>query len=414
MMKRRVVITGMGAVCPIGTEIDEILSNLKSGYCAVDEITHYDTSDREVKLACEVRDFPFKDYIGVKELKRMDRVTAFAIVTGKKAYHDSGLSDTDIQNNDRVTVHLSSGIGGLETIEKEMIRGLDRGFDRISPFFTPMAISNMSSAQLSIALGINGASFCPVTACAGGTNALGDAFRSIRDGYADLSFAGGTEASITPLGVGGFTAMKALSNSTDKNRASIPFDLDRNGFVMGEGSAVLVLEELEHALKRGAKIYAEVVGVGYTSDASHITAPNEEGTWAARAMTQAIEDAGISYDDIDYINAHGTSTPLNDICETRAIKLALKEHADKVKISSTKSMTGHLLGAAGAIEGLITALSLQNAFIPPTVNHQKDDPECDLDIVTNSAFDMNIKYAVSNSLGFGGHNISLVMKKWEE
>lgn len=414
MTKRRVVITGMGAVSPIGSEIDEILNNLKDGYCSVGEITHYDTSDREVKLACEVRDFPFKDYIGAKELRRMDKVTAFAIIAGTKALEDSGLTKEEIADNERVTVNVSSGIGGLETIEKEMVRGLDRGFDRISPFFTPMAISNMSSAQLSIALGINGASFCPVTACAGGTNAIGDAFRSIRDGYADVSFAGGTEASITPLGVGGFTAMKALCASDNPKRASIPFDLDRSGFVMGEGSAVLVLEELEHAKARGAKIYAEIIGIGYTSDASHITAPNEEGTWAAKAMTMALDDAEIQPSDVDYINAHGTSTPLNDICETRAVRLAFKDHADKLKISSTKSMTGHLLGAAGAIEALITALALQNSFIPPTVNHQKDDPECDLDVVKNEMQEVDIKYAMSNSLGFGGHNASLVFKKWEE
>ncbi|MDO5690599.1 MAG: beta-ketoacyl-ACP synthase II [Tissierellia bacterium] len=414
MTRRRVVVTGMGAVSPIGCSMEEILSNLKKGYCAVGPITHYDTTDREVKLACEVRDFNFRDYIGPKDLKRMDKVTAFTICAGKLAYEDSGLTEEIVKENTRVNVYVSTGIGGVETIEKETLKGEEKGFDRISPFFTPIVISNMSAAQLSIALGINGASNCPVTACAGGTNALGDAFRSIRDGYADVSFAGGSEASITRLAVGGFTSMKALTVQQDPNRASIPFDAERSGFVMGEGSAILVLEELEHAKARGAKIYGEIVGYAFTSDANHITAPNEDGKWAAIAMKEALADGDVAPEQIDYINAHGTSTGLNDSGETKAVKLAFGDHAYKLKMSSSKSMTGHLLGAAGALEAIICLLAMEHSYVPPTINYRVPDPACDLNIVPNEGLDEPIEYSMSNSLGFGGHNGSLVMKRWSE
>lgn len=412
MTKRRVVITGLGAVSPIGNDLNTILENLKAGYCGIDYIKSYDTSNQEVKIAAEVKNLNFEEYLNTKEIKRLDKVSIFAIIAAKKALKDSNLNTEYIKNNFKIGINISSGIGGLESIENNMFRGIEKGFDRVSPFFIPMAISNMPSANVSIHLGINGSTNCNVSACAGGTNAIGEAFRNIRDGYSDIIFAGGSEASITPLAIGGFTSIQALSKTNNINRASIPFDAERNGFVMGEGSAILILEELEHALNRNAKIYAEICGYGFTSDANHITAPNKDGFWAAQAITNAINDANINYSDIDYINAHATSTKLNDLCETNAIRKAFKEHANNIKISGTKSMTGHLLGAAGAIEALITSLSIKHNFIAPTINFEIPDEECNLNIVKNNYIESNINYAISNSLGFGGHNCAIILKKF--
>lgn len=411
-MKRRVVITGMGAVSPIGNDLNEIYNNLKNGYCGIDNITNFDTTNRTIKLAGEVKNLNLTDFFSPKDLKRMDKVSAFAIIAAKKALIDSNLDENYIKNNDEITTYIGSGIGGLETLQNETVKGFTKGYDRVSPFFVPMAISNMSAALVAIHLGINGVSNCPVAACASGTSAIGEAFRNIRDGYSTISFAGGSEASVTELGVGGFTALKALTTSTDKNRASIPFDKERSGFVIGEGAAIIVLEELEHALKRNAKIYAEVVGYGSTCDASHITAPNLDGIWAAKAMEKALADSNLNYTDIDHINAHGTSTHLNDICESKAINLTFKEHTNNIIVTSTKSMTGHLLGAAGALETIISALSIKHSFIPPTINHKVDDEDCNINIAKNTAINRDVNCVMNNSLGFGGHNCVLVLKKF--
>ena len=413
-MEKRVVITGMGAVSPIGNTIDEIYENLVKGYCAVDKITRYNTLEQKVKLACEVKDFKPEKYLDSKTIKRIDLVNQFGIVATYKALEDSNIKIDKLKDLNRCGVLVSSGIGGLSSIQKEIVKGSKKGYDRISPFFITSSITNMTAALIAIELGFHGYCNCPVTACAGGTNAIGDAFRSIKNGYQDLIFAGGSEASIIESGIGGFTSMKALSTSNDKNRASIPFDKERSGFVMGEGAGILVLEELEHAKKRGAKIHAELIGYGVTCDANHITAPDSEGKFASLSMSQAVEEGNISLEEIDYINAHGTSTPLNDKYETKAIKNLFKNHAYKLKVSSTKSMTGHLLGASGALEAIITVLSLKNSYIPPTVNYKIKDENCDLNIVANKGIYENIKYAISNSLGFGGHNGSLLIKKWEE
>ncbi|WP_100065219.1 beta-ketoacyl-ACP synthase II [Miniphocaeibacter massiliensis] len=411
---RRVVVTGMGAVSPIGNTLKDIYKNLQEGYCAVDEITKYDTSDMRMKFACEVKDFNPEEFLDKKSIKRMDLVNQFGIVAAHKALKDSGIELDKLENLDRCGVIVSSGIGGLITIQKETIKGNKRGYDRISPFFITGGITNMTAALIAIELGFHGYCTCPVTACAGGTNAIGDAFRSIRDGYQDMIFTGGSEASITEVGIGGFTSMKALSEGETKDRASIPFDKERSGFVMGEGAGILVLEELEHAKKRGAKIYGEIVGYGATCDANHITAPDSEGRFAGKAMKNAIDDANINPENINYINAHGTSTPLNDQYETLAVKNVFGNHAYNLKISSTKSMTGHLLGASGAVEAIISILSLKNGYIPPTVNYKVQDENCDLNIVPNNGVYENIEYAMSNSLGFGGHNASIVIRKWDK
>ena len=413
-MKRRVVITGMGEVSPIGNDLDTIYKNLQEGYCGIGEITRYDTSQQKIKFAAEVKDFNAEEYLDKKAIKRMDLVNVYGIVGAKKALENSGIVLEELEDLDRCGVVVSSGIGGLGTIQQEIVKGSKKGYDRISPFFITSSIANMTSALVAIELGFHGYAACPVTACAGGTNAIGDAFRSIRDGYQDLVFAGGSEASITEAGIGGFTSMKALSDGETIDRASIPFDKDRSGFVMGEGAGILVLEELEHAKKRGAKIYGEVIGYGVTCDANHITAPDSEGRFASKAMIQAIKEANIDVDKIDYINAHGTSTLLNDKFETLAVKNVFKDHAYKLKISSTKSMTGHLLGASGGIEGIITILALEHGYIPPTINYKNYDEDCDLNIVPNNGIYEDIKYAMSNSLGFGGHNASIIIKKWEE
>ena len=412
-MKRRVVITGMGAVSPIGNTAGEMWQSAREGRCGIGPITHFDTTNHKVKLAGEVKDLDFTPYLDKKELRRMDLFSQYAMVAAIQAWRDSGLDYEKIDPT-RFGVDISSGIGGINTIETEDERGREKGFDRVSPFFVPMDISNLAAGNVAIKLGAKGMCTCVVTACAGGSNAIGDAFRMIRDGYQELMLAGGSEAAVTKLAIGGFTSMKALCESDDPTRASIPFDAERSGFVMGEGAGVLMLEEYEHARARGAKIYAEIVGYGATCDAYHITSPAPGGEGGARAMVEAVKDAGIQPEDIDYINAHGTSTSLNDKFETAAVKAAFGDHAYKLAMSSTKSMTGHLLGAAGAIEAIITARALQDGFIPATINYRTPDPECDLDIVPNEGRKAELRYAMSNSLGFGGHNASLVLKKYEE
>ena len=410
---RKVVVTGLGAVTPIGNTVSQMWDSIKAGKCGIDTITHYDIEGRKVTLAGEVKDFNPEERIEKGALRKLDMFTVFALAAGGEAMEDSGL-DMEKEDRDRCGVIFSSGIGGLGTIQNECTRGLNKGFDRVSPHFIPMSISNMAAGHIAIKYGLNGMCTCVVTACASGTNAIGDAFRQIRDGYHDVMVCGGSEASITELGIGGFTSMKALSESKDPNRASIPFDKERNGFVMGEGAGVLVLEDYDHAVARGAKIYCEIVGYGATCDANHVTAPLADGSMAAKAMTKAMEDGNVDPSSVNYINAHGTSTSLNDKGETKAIKLAFGENADKLMVSSTKSMTGHLLGASGAVEAIITALSVHNDIVPPTINYQVPDEECDLDIVPNKMREVTVNYAMSNSLGFGGHNASIVFKKWSK
>lgn len=410
---RRVVITGMGAVTPLGNDVLSFWRGVRQGQCGIGPITHYDTSGQKVNLAGEVRELAVEETIDPKAAKRMDRFTQFAVIAAKQAYSQAGLTAEKV-DAERFGVLISSGIGGLQTIENEMRRGLERGFDRVSPFFVPMNITNLAAGNVAIELGAKGMCSCVVTACAGGANAIGDAFRQVRDGYLDVVAAGGTEASITPLGIGGFTSMKALCTVADPERASIPFDAERSGFVMGEGAGVLMLEEYEHARRRGAKLLGEIVGYGATCDAYHITAPAPDGEGGARAMTMAMECAGIEPGDIGYINAHGTSTPLNDKCETMAVRRAFGEAAGSVAMSSTKSMTGHLLGASGAIEAVISVLALRDSFVPATIHYQQPDPDCDLDIVPNQGREKQLRYAMSNSLGFGGHNASLIFRKVEE
>ena len=407
---RRVVVTGLGAITPIGNNVSQMWEAVKSGKCGIDKITLFDTTDRKVTLAGEVKNYVPEEVLDKREVRKMDRYVQFAMVAAKEAMKDSGL-EMEKEETSRCGCIVSSGIGGLGTIEAEDKKGMEKGYDRVSPHFIPMVISNMAVGNIAIAYGFHGMCTCPVTACASGTNAIGDAFRQIRDGYADVMICGGSEASITPLGIGGFTSLKALSQATDPNRASIPFDKERSGFVMGEGAGILILEEYEHAVKRGAKIYCEVAGYGANCDAHHVTAPLEDGSMAAKCMQMAMNDAGILPENIDYINAHGTSTPLNDKGETKAVKLALGEHADHVMMSSTKSMTGHLLGASGAVEGIITALSVQNDFVPATIGYQVPDENCDLDIVANEGRNAAVNYAMSNSLGFGGHNATVIFKK---
>lgn len=407
---RKVVITGMGAITPIGNSVKETWDSVKQGKCGIDKITHFDTTNSAVTLAGEVKGFDPETVADRGELRKMDDFTVYALGAAKEAVEDSGIN---FENEDslRCGVILSSGIGGLTTIQRECLRGSTKGYDRVSPHFIPMAITNMAAGQIAIKYGLHGMCTCVVTACASGTNAIGDALRQIRDGYQDVIVCGGAESCITDFGIGGFTSMHALSKSTDPNRASIPFDKERSGFVMGEGAGVLVLEEYEHAKARGAHIYCELAGYGSTCDANHVTAPLEDGSMAAASMTAALKDAGIAPEQINYINAHGTSTHLNDKGETSAIKLAFGEHASKLMVSSTKSMTGHMLGASGAVEAVITALSIYNDIVPPTVNYKVPDEECDLDIVPNEARQAEVNCAMSNSLGFGGHNASIVMRK---
>lgn len=412
MTKRRVVVTGIGTINPIGHNVEETWKSIEEGKCGIAPISLFDTKDMKVTLAGEVKDFDVTKYIDKKEAKKMDRFIQMGMIAAKEAVTDSGLDINNIDSH-RFGVIVSSGIGGLGSIEKNYQTGEKRGFDRVSPFFIPMTISNLAAGHIAIAYHAQGLCTCPVTACAGGTNAIGDAFRNIRDGYQDVMIAGGCEASVTPLGIGGFTSMKALSDATDPKRASIPFDKERNGFVMGEGAGILILEELEHALKRGAHIYGEMTGYGVSCDAHHITAPLPNGEGGAYAMQNALDDAGISYDVIDYINAHGTSTHLNDLCETEAIKSVFKEHAYKLAVSSTKGHTGHCLGAAGGIEAVLSVLALKHDFIPPTLNYQVKDKECDLNVVPNIGVKKDLHYVMSNSLGFGGHNASIIFKEYD-
>ena len=411
MSKRRVVITGIGAVTPLGLTITESWAGLRAGKCGIGPITQYDPAAQKVKLAAEVKGFDPEQYMSKAEAKRMGRYTQFAVAAAREALSGVEKETLDL---DRCGVILSSGIGGQAITEAEHKRGMDRGFDKVSPFYIPTAICNMAAGQVAIDSGFRGMCSCPVTACAGGSNAVGDAFHYVRDGYAEMMLCGGTEASITPLSIGGFTSMKALTTVEDPDRASIPFDAERSGFVMGEGAAVLLLEELEHAKARGARIIAEMVGYGATCDAYHMTAPAPDGRGGAKAMEIALRDGGVSPEEVGYINAHGTSTHLNDAGETAAVKTVFGPHAYKLAMSSTKSMTGHMLGAAGAVEAAFTALALQNGFLPATINYRTPDPECDLDIVPNKGRETDIRYALSNSLGFGGHNASLLLKKWED
>ncbi len=412
MTKRRVVVTGIGTINPIGHNVEETWKSIEEGKCGIAPISLFDTKGMKVTLAGEVKDFDVTKYIDKKEAKKMDRFIQMGMIAAKEAVTDSGLDINNIDSH-RFGVIVSSGIGGLGSIEKNYQTGEKRGFDRVSPFFIPMTISNLAAGHIAIAYHAQGLCTCPVTACAGGTNAIGDAFRNIRDGYQDVMIAGGCEASVTPLGIGGFTSMKALSDATDPKRASIPFDKERNGFVMGEGAGILILEELEHALKRGAHIYGEMTGYGVSCDANHITAPLPNGEGGAYAMQNALDDACISYDVIDYINAHGTSTHLNDLCETEAIKSVFKEHAYKLAVSSTKGHTGHCLGAAGGIEAVLSVLALKHDFIPPTLNYQVKDEECDLNVVPNIGVKKDLHYVMSNSLGFGGHNASIIFKEYD-
>lgn len=410
---RRVVITGLGAVSPIGNDVDALWASIEQGVCGIGPITHFDTADFKVKLAGEVKDLDMEAYFSKRDLKFNDRFTQFARIASKQAMTDAGF-EKDPEDAVRFGCLIGSGIGGIGTIEQASQTMADRGPSRVSPFFIPMSLANLAAGQVAIDWGLKGATSCVVTACAAAANAIGEAFHRIRDGYEDVMLTGGSEAAITPLAIAGFQSMRALHTGDDPNRASIPFDADRSGFVMGEGAGALVLEELEHAKARGAKIYAEIVGYGASCDAHHITAPLDDGSGGAQAMVQAMEDADIQPENIDYINAHGTSTPLNDKTETQAVKTAFKEHAGKVAVSSTKSNTGHLLGASGAIEAIISIKALQAGLIPPTIHYENADPDCDLDIVPNTPRKQDIHYAMSNSLGFGGHNASLIFKKWED
>lgn len=411
-MEKRVVITGLGTINPIGNNVNETWNAIENARCGIDEIKLIDTSNFKTKLAAEVKDYEPSKYFDVKQTKRFDRVSQFAIIAAREALKDSGINgeNTDLNN---VGIFVGSGIGGLITIQNQCEVNAYKGNNRVSPMFIPMAISNMPAGNIAIDLGLKGESIAHVTACASSTQSIGEAYRTIKYGYEDAILAGGSEAAICEIGIAGFENMKALSNVSDRNRASIPFDKERNGFVMGEGAGVIVLEELEHAKKRGAKIYAEIIGYGATSDAYHITSPEPEGKGGARAMVRAIEDAKIKPEDIDYINAHGTSTCLNDSTETKAIKLALGENAKKVKVSSTKGNTGHLLGAAGVVEAIISVKSIENRLVPPTINYKVQDEECDLDIVPNKPVESDINIVMSNSLGFGGHNASIIIKKYE-
>ena len=409
-MSRRVVITGLGAITPIGNSVDDFYAGIKEGRIGLDNISKFDTSDFRVKIAAEVKDFAPENYMDKKAARRMEPFCQYAVAAAGEAIKDSGL---DIEKEDPFMVGcaIASGVGSLQLFEKEHTRQLEKGGDKVAPLFIPMFISNMAAGNVSITYGLKGKNINVVTACASGTNSVGEAFRTIQYGDADVMLAGGSEASITPMGIAGFSSLNALSVSEDKSRCSIPFDKDRNGFVMGEGAAILVLEELEHARKRGAKIYSEVVGYGCSADAYHITSPDETGEGAARAMLNACNDAGVSTDDIDYINAHGTSTHHNDLFETKAIKLTFGEHAYDIMINSTKSMIGHLLGAAGAIELVTCAKELEDGFVHATVGLKETEEEMDLDYCKESR-NADIQYALSNSFGFGGHNACVLLKKW--
>lgn len=410
---RRVVVTGMGAITPIGNSVDEFWQGIKAGKVGIDEITKFDTTDYSVKLAAEVKDFVAKERMEFKAAKRMSPFSQYAVCAAKEALEQSGL-DLTKEDPYKVGVSVGSGIGGMKDMEEENKKLLERGPGRIKPLLVPMMITNMAAGNVAIAFGAKGKCINVVTACATGTHSIGEAYRSIQCGEADVMIAGGTESSITPLGVAGFTSLTALTKTTDKTQASIPFDKKRSGFVMGEGAGIVVLEELEHALNRGANILAEVVGYGATCDAYHITSPAEDGSGAAKAMELAIKEAGAKPEDVDYINAHGTSTHHNDLFETRAIKLALKEAAKNVKVNSTKSMIGHLLGAAGGVEFITCVKSINEGYIHQTVGLTEPDEELDLDYVMGRGVETNVDFALSNSLGFGGHNATLAVRKYSK
>lgn len=410
---KRVVVTGLGAITPIGNSVEEFWNGIKEQKVGIGPITKFDTEGYKVHIAAEVKGFVAKEYMDVKASRRMELFSQYAVAATKEALADAGI-DMEKEDPFRVGVSVGSGIGSLQAMEREHEKLMTKGPNRVNPLLVPMMICNMAAGNVGIQFGLRGKNINVVTACATGTHSIGEAFRSIQHGEADVMVAGGTESSITPIGVAGFAALTALTEQEDVTRASIPFDKERSGFVMGEGAGVVVLESLEHAKARGAKIYAELVGYGATCDAYHITSPIEDGSGAARAMTEAIKDAGISPDEVDYVNAHGTSTHHNDLFETKAIKLALGDHAYDVKVNSTKSMIGHLLGAAGGVEFITCVKSIEEGYIHPTVGYQVPDEECDLDYVTNGPLQMDVRYAISNSLGFGGHNASLLVKKYED
>ena len=412
MEKRRVVVTGLGAITPLGNDVETTWNNIVSGVSGIGPLTRVNADDFPAKVAAEVKDFDPTAYLDKKDARKMDRFAQFAVAASIMAVKDADL-DINEENSERIGVWIGSGIGGMETFEAQHNNFLQKGYRRVSPFFVPMLIPDMAAGQVSITLGARGVNSCTVTACATGTNSIGDAFKVIQRGDAIAMITGGAEAPITNMSVAGFCANTALSTNPDPKTACRPFDADRDGFILGEGAGIIVLEELEHALARGAHIYAEIVGYGSTGDAYHITAPAPGGEGGARAMKMAINDGGLKPEEIDYINAHGTSTGYNDKFETAAIKSVFEDHATKLSISSTKSMTGHLLGAAGGVEAIISVLSIKEGIIPPTINYHTPDPECDLDYVPNEARKQDINVALSNSLGFGGHNATIVFKKFE-
>ncbi len=409
---RRVVVTGMGAITPIGLNVDEYWESLKAGKTGFGEITYFDTEDFKVKVAAEVKGFVGKDYMDPKSAKRMEKFSQYAVAAAKEAFAQAGI-DMEQEDPYRVGCAIGSGVGSLQSIEREHKKLLEKGPSRINPLLVPLMITNIAAGNVSIQLGLKGKSINVVTACATGTHNIGEAFRTIQQGDADVMLAGGTECAITPISVGGFTALTALSTKNTPERCSIPFDKDRDGFVLGDGAGIVVLEELEHAQKRGAKILAEVVGYGATSDAYHITSPAEDGMGAVKAMEFALKDAGLQPEDITYINAHGTSTHHNDLFETRAIKTAFGDHAYNLKINSTKSMIGHLLGAAGAVEFIASILQMNHSYVHATVGLEQPDEELDLDYVQGQGVEMEFDYALSNSLAFGGHNATLIVKKFK-
>ncbi len=411
--ERRVVVTGLGVAAPLGLDIDTFWQNIIAGKCGVDKITAFDATNYDCRIAASVKDFnPAPAFPSPKELKRTDRFSQFGVYAGYKALLDSGL-DLDKSERDEIGVFIGSGIGGLRTTEEQHTVLMERGPGRISPFMIPMLISNMASGMFSMHYKLRGPNFATCSACATSTHAIGEAWRTIKMGDARAIFAGGTEATIVPMGIAGFCAMRALSTrNDDPQRASRPFDKERDGFVMGEGAGVLLLEDLEHARARGAKIYCEIIGYGNTADASHMTAPSPEGEGAARCMKMALRSGGLNPTDISYINAHGTSTPQGDICETQAIKSVFGDHARKLAVSSTKGATGHMLGAAGAVEMAVCAKAIQTNIVPPTINYEHPDPECDLDYVPNTARELTVNAVINNSFGFGGHNATIAAKKF--
>jgi len=410
-MKKRVVITGIGAITPLGNTVDDFWYNIRNGKCGIKGITRFNVENFDSRIAAQVENFIPEDFMDKKEARRMDKYTQFAVAASNMAVKQADLNINRV-NSERFGVILGTGIGGIETLENQANILISKGPKRISPFFVPMMIANMAAGQISIMFGAKGINTTIVTACASATNAIGEAFRIIRNGYADVILTGGSEAPITSLALAGFCSMKALSANNDPKTACRPFDINRDGFVMGEGAGILVLESYEHAINRGAKILAEIAGYGSTADSYHITAPSPAGEGAARAMREALNDGGISPDEVDYINAHGTSTPYNDKLETAAIKSVFSDHAYKLAISSTKSMTGHLLGAAGAIEAIVSIKAIEDQFLPPTINYKTPDPACDLDYIPNVGRKGKVEVVMSNSFGFGGQNACIIFKKF--